>query len=185
MAQVKGSAQRKIRTPGYHIQPKYDLPGLRQRKQDGAKRSFDSVLPLTSMVDMFSMLVIFLILNYSTTGEAFFISHDMKLPKAINGRPLESLPLISITDQEVIFESEKVGKNPLHLERKDNNLPLLRKMLRKARALEESIHPGERFKGAVNIQADQGLAIVYVKRVMNTLISEGWTEIHFAVREDD
>ena len=39
-------------------------------------------------------------------------------------------------------------------------------------------------KTQINIQADQGTPILYIKRVMNILISEGFTGINFAVRED-
>ncbi len=180
MASVKGSIRRTILTPGYHISPKYDLPGLRLRMFSANQRSTNVVLPLTSMIDMFSTLVIVLLLNFSATGEVFFVNKDMTLPEAANAEPLEGLPLISITAEGVSLDADKVGDNPLHLEESDQNLPRLKAMLQKIRVMEETIHPDKPFQGKINIQADETTAVIYIKRVMNTLISEGWTQINFA-----
>ena len=98
------------------MKPKYDLPGLRERVHHEGKKSVISELPLTSMIDMFTILVIFLLMNFSATGEIFFIQKNIKLPEALHGRPLESAPLISITSSGVTFETEKVGDNPITLQ---------------------------------------------------------------------
>ncbi len=181
MSFLKGPIKRKIQPPGYHIHPKYDLKKTRE-KLHGHKDEGEAQLPLTAMIDMFSTLVIFLIMNFSATGEVFFISKDVKLPDAQHSRPMESLPLISITNAGVVLEAEKIGDNPVYLEEKDANLPLLKAKLQQIRILMQTIRPDEPFKGQVNIQADVNTPIVYVKRVMNTLISEGWNGINFAVR---
>ena len=47
--------------------------------------------------------------------------------------------------------------------------------------MEEAIYPDRDFAGRVNLQADENTAVVYIKRVMNTLIESGWTNINFAV----
>lgn len=180
MAEIKGSLRRTILSPGYHISPEYDLPGLRLRMYGSQKKDTNVVLPLTSMIDMFSTLVIVLLLNFSATGEVFFVSKDMTLPEAENAQPLEGLPLISISSEGVSLDAEKVGDNPLHIEESDQNLPKLKSALQKIRILEETTHPDKPFVGKVNIQADEGTAVIYIKRVMNTLISEGWTQINFA-----
>jgi biopolymer transport protein ExbD len=182
MSFIKGSIHRKIKAPGYHIRPKYDLRKLREKLWNHQKKEGEAALPLTAMVDMFSVLIIFLIMNFSATGEIFFISKDLKLPAANHGNALESLPLISITKDAVVLEAEKTGDNPVYLEEKDENLPRLRLKLQQLRILGQTIHPDQAFKGEVNIQADVNTPIVYVKRVMNTLISEGWTGINFAVQ---
>lgn len=184
MAEVKGSLKRLVESPGYHIRPRYDMSYWRAKISDsgGGESSGEHLLPLAPMVDMFSMLVVFLIINFTSTGEIFFVKMDGKLPLASHGRDIESLPVISVTKNAVIFDMEKVADNPLHLEEKDQELPRLRETLRKIHALDDSMKLKRPFKGAVNIQADESTPIIYVKRVMNALISEGWTGINFAVR---
>jgi biopolymer transport protein ExbD len=130
-------------------------------------------------------LVIFLLVNFSATGEVFFINKDVKLPLASHATPIGNAPLISISRDTVTFDAEKVGDNPLHIEESDQNLPQLRLALKKVMEFEKIIRPNEPFKGSVNIQADENTPIIYVKRVMNTLISEGWTGIHFATRKPE
>lgn len=175
-----------ITKPGYHLKPKFDLPGFREHVHGGGGRAMPvSELPLTSMIDMFTVLVIFLLMNFSATGEIFFIQKNLKLPEASHARPLESAPLITVTQQGIIFEAEKVGENPEKIEESDQNLPRLAGALRQMKIIEETIHPGKPFKGNINIQADEKTPLVYIKRVMQTCITEGWTGINFAVRESE
>jgi biopolymer transport protein ExbD len=172
-----------VEQPGYHIRPKYDLINLRRHVQGGGgHKEVSFELPLTSMIDMFTILVIFLLMNFSATGEIFFIQKNVKLPEASHVKPLESAPLISVTAQGVSFEAERVGDNPVHLVESDQNLPKLSAALNQMKALELQIHPNEPFKGLVNIQADEKTPLVYIKRVMQTCILAGWNSINFAVR---
>lgn len=169
--------------PGYHIKPKYDLHGLRDKIYgDGGKHGVIVELPLTSMIDMFTILVIFLLMNFSATGEIFFIQKNLKLPEAAHARPLESAPLITVTATGVTLEAQQVGDNPLTVQESDQNMPRLSAALKQIRIIEETIHPGEPFKGLVNIQADEKTPLIYIKRVMQTCILEGWNGINFAVR---
>lgn len=188
MAHLKGSMTRLIETPGYHIRPKYDLPALRERldKRKQKKPNFD--LSLTAMIDMFSTLVVFLLLNFSSTGEAFFVSKNVKIPEAKHARPLESLPVISITKDGVSLDAQKVGDNPVAFTTRDWDMPGLSAALRNLRDLQlrfARAGVGTEAKAQINVQADQNVEVLHIKRVMNTLISEGFTGINFAVREID
>lgn len=176
---IKSNVDRVIESPGYHIKPKYDMVGLRLRRSRDGSKDTNVVLPLTSMIDMFSMLVVFLIMNFSSTGEAFYKFNNIKLPKVSNAQEIESLPLVSISKDTVTFNVERVGNNPLNMTEKDRDLPRLRMALRKVKSFKEALNPDKPFKGRVNIQADKDTAVVYVKRVMTTLIEEGWNEINF------
>src|SRR5262249_289577 len=100
--------RRTIEKPGYHIKPKYNLRGLREDgKGDGKGHGTTFDLPLTSMIDMFTILVIFLLMNFSATGEIFFIQKNVKLPEATHSKPLETAPLISISSRGVELQAQK------------------------------------------------------------------------------
>src|SRR5207253_8473724 len=58
-----------------------------------------------------TILVIFLLLNFSATGEIFFIQKNLKLPEATHFKPLEGLPLITVSAAGVTLEAENVGDN--------------------------------------------------------------------------
>lgn len=170
-----------IKKPGYHIKPKYDLHALRHKRTFNVRKGSNADLPLVSMIDMFSILVIYLIMNFSTTGEIFFIQKDLKLPTANNAHTIESAPLITVTVDGVTLETENVGENPSVIEERDQNLPRLAMALRRLKELEEATKPGQPFKGNINIQADENTPLIYIKRVMQTCVQEGWLAINFAV----
>lgn len=182
--EVDSSIGRVVRVPGNHITPRYDMHYLRRRMNAGGDRDFDVVLPLTSMIDMFSMLVIFLLLNFSATGEAYFVNKNIKLPNAANARPIESLPLISITESTVSLDSEIVGSNPVTINLEDQEMPELRSSLARLKSLiKNQKDAGVPVKEGVNLQADENTDVVYIKRVMNILVSEGFGQINFVTRE--
>lgn len=183
--EVNSSGKRLIEVPGYHLAPKYDLKYLRRKMNATGDRDFDVVLPLTSMIDMFSMLVIFLLLNFSATGEAFFINKDITLPSAQNALPIESLPLVSISDTTVSLDSEVVGSNPLTIQLQDQEMPQLSAALKRLKSLiDAQEQAGIPVKKGINLQADINTDVIYIKRVMNILISEGFGKVNFVTRED-
>ncbi len=181
MIEQKGRVNRTVKTPGFHICSKYDLKKTREFLTAFESRKKQQGLNLAPMIDIFSMLVIFLLLNFSSTGEIFFISKSLSLPQANHARSLEGLPLVSITQNSIIFEAKNVGNNPVYIEDSHAELPQLRLKLQQIKILHETIFPDKPFKGEVNIQADETIPLIYVKRVMNVLINEGWTGINFAV----
>ncbi len=181
MSGTKGNFSRIIKTPDNHIRPKWDLHGFRERQTHKGGKSQVMDLNLTPFIDLFSVLVLFLIMNYSATGEVFFISKNLKLPASEHSHPLDSKPLITITNEAVLFDAQEVGANTVHIEEQDQqNMPRLRQALQQARIFQQNLRPNQEFKGEVNIQADESISIVYIKRVMNTLITEGWAGINFA-----
>ena len=176
---------RLIIAPGYHIRPKYDLRHFRERIEGAHKKAVDFNLSLTAMIDMFSTLVVFLLLNFSATGESYFVSKNVVIPEAANARPLESLPVVSITKDGVSIDALGiVGTNPGTITTDDWEMPGLVAALQKIKATQATLaQAGVEPKAEVNIQADQGVSVIAIKRVMNVLISEGFTGINFAVRE--
>ena len=182
MSSILANTGRIIQAPGYHMQPRYDMPRIRARLYKNKSKNTNVVLPLASMIDMFSVLVIFLILNFSATGEVFFVNKDIRLPEANHGSALEGLPLISIIGDRISLDAEIVGENPLSIEEEDFQLPKLQAALLRIRAMEESLRPDKKWQGRINLQADQDTAVIYIKRVMNALVSAGWTNINFAVQ---
>lgn len=172
-----------IQVPGYHLHPQYDMHHTRHLVEHRKAKKKDFTLNLAPMVDLFSVLVIFLIMNFSTNGEVFFISKDIKIPQASKGQPMQSLPLISVVKDTVMFDAEnKEGGDALSVEDiNDGQLPKMRKMLQNVRSLETQIGGEANFRGQVNLQADENTPIEDVKKVMRVLVDEGWTGINFII----
>ncbi len=177
MNKVRGAAKRALKTPGYHVKPKYDLKHTRYLLESRKhKKGFG--LMLAPMVDLFSVLVIYLIMNFSSTGEVFFISKDIKIPEASQGMPMESYPLVSVLGDKVAFDALLDNSTVAFEDVNDGRSPKLRERLKVIRERDIKILGPDGFKGQINIQADQSIPVEKVKRVMQVLIDEGWTTLN-------
>src|SRR5438477_7639679 len=71
----------------------------------GKKSSYASLM-LTSLVDVMSIVVIFLLMNFAANGEVLYMSKDIKLPDAYHGAMLERAPVISVSADAVTFDAK-------------------------------------------------------------------------------
>lgn len=180
---VKGHSGRMIKVPGYHIHPEYDLSHTRHWLHEKRSKKSSFGLNLAPMVDMFSILVIYLIMNFSTTGDAFFVGRNIVIPKAENGKPLQSYPLVSLVKDKVYFDAEGTkGKDTIYIEElNDGSSPQLREVLKKVKDIEVTIGGKDYVRGQINLQADDKANIDDVKKIMRVLIEEGWNSINFII----
>lgn len=154
------------------------------------KKSVVTDLLVTPLVDMFIIIVIFLLQNFSATGEILFMSQDITLPNASNGTDIERSPVVQIsaegtgenaTPKAIMVEGEHVAQIA-DLERDEYwNIPALEEKLRDIKKRYEALHGAdESFKGDINIQAHHAIPFSTVKRVLFSCNQAGFTNINFA-----
>lgn len=141
-------------------------------------------LNVTPLVDMFVILVLFLIANFSATGEVLAMSKDVQLPSAANGDELMPAPVVVISKDQVLVSGQIVGRVD-DLTREDYpNIPILEEKLTEMRKQFENLHAAANdqgaFKGEVNVQGDKEARFSIVKRVMYSCVSAGYANIGFA-----
>ncbi len=174
--------------PGFHLKSPKDLPALRKRlKGVGSRKELQSDLTLTSLIDMFSVVILFLIQSFSATGEILTINPAISLPQAYFAKTLERSPIVTITQDKVTIEGLKVGDNSREqifekIEDSDWDLPKLKEILSTYKMNLEQLIPGAIPQGKIIIQADKGLEFIYLKRVIYALSTMGFPEMHLAVR---
>ncbi len=186
------------------------VPGRRDRHNRPSgmrgKRSVIAMLSLTAMVDMFTVLAVFLLQNYQTTGEVIELSDDVILPKAAKVRELKPSTVVVISKDHILVDKVAVAtiaeiKSLPEIE----VLPNLQARIQDAfKMLEEKgrlaalsqikqavntargVEPAkvEDFK-RVTVQADKVMDAGTVKKVMYTLAEAGASEINFAVLRDE
>ncbi len=161
----------------------------------GSKRGMIFSLNLVPMIDMFVILVVFLLITFSATGDILLQQDDIQLPKAYSGRTLERYPMIGISANVVLFEGAEVIKTAAVNEKNfpDLKLPELSKVLKAAHDAYQSNHPmpadPEKAKKwleeskQIVIQADQNVAFEVIRLVMTTAAIEGYSAINFAVEK--
>src|SRR5256885_5913977 len=148
-----------------------------------AKRGVYAALTLTSLVDVMTIIVIFLLMNFSANGEVLYMSKDIKLPDAYHGAQLERAPVISVSADAVTFDGKMLLPTG-ELEKGDLlDVPELEDALRDEKRRYEQVHVGDAdhpFRGLVNVQADRRIPFKVIKRVMFSCNQSGFGNINFA-----
>ena len=148
------------------------------------RRGTNAELNVVPMVDMMTMLVIFLLQQYSATGEVLYMQKDIRLPDARHGQMIEQAPTVAISAEQVVVAGQKVA-DVADLDRDAGylNIPALEEKLREDRKRWDFIHqsdPNRKWEGIVNIQADQKVPFRIVKRVMYSCGVAGYFNLNFA-----
>jgi biopolymer transport protein ExbD len=151
-----------------------------------AKKSGYSDLLITPLVDMFVIIVLFLMANFSATGEVLNMSKDIQLPEAVNVQEVEMVPVVMVSKDEVIVSGGVVARVE-DLAREDYlNIPALEEKLREMKKVFEDSRAGAQaegneFKGDINIQGHKDVSFKVIKRVMFSCTTAGYNNINFAV----
>lgn len=172
--------------PGRH--PAFHPIGrLRKSPFKGGKKSLMMPLNLTAMVDMFVVLVIFLLQSFSASGEIMFIQKGIKLPTSEQAEALiERGPVITMYENKVLLEGEEVA-DLSKLDKAEPNVPALTVRLTKIREKEEKLHPpdpSKPFDQHAIIQADIGTDFELVRKTIYSINESGWTHLQFAAMPD-
>ncbi len=133
------------------------------------KRNLVATVMLTSLVDTFSVLVIYLLVNFSTTGELLYMSEGMELPAASKTAQLERNVVV------------KVEKNKLYIEEEEIPTQSLVKTLIDMKKNWEKYYPDTEFTGAMTIQADRRQTYSLLSHVIQAGGHAGYSDINFAV----
>ena len=155
------------------------------KKSAHGKSSPIADLNVTPMVDMLTMLVIFLLMSFSASGEILFITKDIVLPKAYNSVQLDRAPVIAISGAAIALEGELVMRTGDVDERwySDWKLPPVIERLERMRRLSQEANPDKPFKGDVIIQSDGQVQFSVIKMVMFSCAQAGYINVNFAVQK--
>ena len=174
-----------IVTPGKRWGPRLQRSRVFGKGGHGKKSIYADLL-ITPLVDMFVIIVIFLLQNFSATGDLMFVTREIVLPEAANGAMLERAPVVQVSNDAVMLEGEQIaliadlGRDGYW------NIPALEEKLRDLKKRYEVIHEADPtaaggFKGDVNIQANKEVQFKTIKRIMYSCNQAGYLNINFAV----
>ena len=173
-----------IVTPGKRPAKRFEKSKILGGKMLKGRKATNAELNVVPMVDMMTMLVIFLLQQFSASGEVMYMQKDIKLPDAQHGQMIEVAPVVAISAQQVVVTGVKVA-DIADLDRDGGylNIPGLEERLRDEKKRWDFIHqqdPDKKWDGAVNIQADKAVPFRIVKRVMFSSGVAGYWNMNFA-----
>lgn len=178
-----------IIVPGRRIGTTYSTSLAAKKRMQRHRRSGYAALMLTSMVDMFTILVLYLIQQFNSTGQILFVDPDVKLPEAhralaITGNP----PVITIDKNEVSLQGKPVELTESLKKEGVWDAPKLEEALKQMRELSIGVADAtggqlvtDTAKGLIMIQADVNVPYMLVKKVMFIASKAGFDRVDFAV----
>src|SRR3984885_6909303 len=88
------------------------VPGKRNRsgKLKVGKRGAVAVLNMTAMVDMFTVLCVFLLQNYATTNQVLPMPEKVDLPAAHETKELKPSNVVMISNDGIVLNNIKVAE---------------------------------------------------------------------------
>ncbi len=158
-------------------------------KQNNKKSTF--VLQLTAMVDMFTIIIVFLLKSFSTSAVNITPQEGLKLPYSSSyTNPVEGVKLvvskngIFVQDEQVvIFENGQLASKDQDPQDPSFIKSLFAALDKEAEKSKEIAKVNEEYKfdGKIVMQADQQLPYSLLKKVMYTASMAGYADMKMAV----
>lgn len=153
----------------------------RRIKRMGRNKKKLTGLNLTSLMDVFTILVFFLLFN-SGSSEVLEAPKQIKLPDSVvEAKPRETV-VIMISSDVVLVQGEAVAKT---IDLIDNDVEIIAGITERLKQLERNIIGISTRTVAENkevtILADKGIPFAVLKKIMSTCTDSGYGRISLAV----
>jgi biopolymer transport protein ExbD len=160
----------------YHALP---LTFAQKRLRGGGHKGVNADLNLTSMIDYLVITVVFLLAQFGTQQQ-IQSSAGLEVPQVPHADSLTSAPIISISDQAILLDGQRIT-TPRELAGVTDRIDRLYERLDQAKREFPLLHPGETFQGDIVFQIDRRTNWQVIKTVARTCALVGFTRLNFAV----
>lgn len=158
---------------------------LKQIKKSRSQKSLKGFRPqLTSLVDVMTILLIYLLQSFSSEGEIITVSKDLMLPESSAKKKPELSVVLTINNKYILAEGKHITSVEQVLSSTDLIIPELEKWLAERRLLTQKIEQYStktKFKGDIIIQADKHIRFRLLKKIMYTCGQQGFNNFSLAV----
>jgi biopolymer transport protein ExbD len=173
-----------IKRPQPELLRTIPLKFVRARVSGHGRKSVDHQIPLIPFIDFLIVLVIFLLMSFSASGELVAQQPTITMPDANNTQQIEISPIIAVDERVITLDGSRVADTQTQGQsaQVDRIEPLIQGLEAEKRKW-EMIHPSEPFAGQVIVQADRNIDFRVVKKVMFSAASAGYGNVSFAVNQ--
>jgi biopolymer transport protein ExbD len=152
---------------------------IKNQRDDGIDGTFRP--QLTSLIDVMTILLVFLIKSFSVEGHLITPSPDLELPVSTSEKEPKSMLSIEITKNEVLSDGEHITDIDAFAESDSLIIPLLFDwMLLQKSNIADTLRSRE-----VLIQSDREIEFNIVKRVMYTCSRAGFVDFSVLVLQEE
>lgn len=153
----------------------------RMRRMERNRKKRVTGLNLTSLMDVFTILVFFLLAN-SSSSEVLTTPKQITLPDSVvESKPRETV-VIMVSPEAVLVQGEAVIDTPQLLQSKSDHIPLIAERLEQLERNIIGISTKAVAEGKeVTILADKTIPFSALKKIMSTCTGSGFGRISLAV----
>jgi len=164
----------------------------------GGKDSFS--LNLYPMLDVFSILIVFLLMNFSVSGESAEVSANLELPQSSVKLSLDSAATVAITKSDIVIQGglsiplTRDSQDVVDIYKKDGQGAIRKAYdeFKKLRAQNETLKNRQKNLGLTSadistlvMQADKSIPYRIIKRVLASAQQAEFIAWKFAVQKKD
>jgi biopolymer transport protein ExbD len=161
-----------------------------QRGRNVKKKRREGLM-ITSMMDMFTIILVFLLKSYSAEGSIMTNADNLVLPNSISKKKPKDVSLqVAVNHDMILVDNQPVAptEDAVRIPHDEPN-PVIPKLEEKLAACfaqeEEMVKMGalNQVMGKVVIQLDKNMEFDVLYKVMNTCGAVGYNDMNFAVME--
>lgn len=168
-----------VSQPGKRLLHHIPLRFVQKRVAGGGHKAVTADLNLTSMIDFLVITVVFLLSQFGSQQQVQS-SAGLEIPEIHNADNLASAPIVSISEQAIMMDSQRIA-NPRDVVNSNDRIDRLFERLEQARREFPVLHPDRQFEGDIVFQIDRRVHWDVVKAVARTCAGAGYVRLNFAV----
>src|SRR5690349_2482343 len=171
-----------VNKPGRVLLREVPLKFVSKKVTGHGRKSSNIEIPLIPFIDFLIVLVVFLLISFSASGELLAQKPNLQMPKAANVVNLEIAPVIAIDPIVVTLDGRRMADTPTLAS--DPKVERIEQLIQDLETLKRNwsiLHPQEPFPGQVVLQADVSIDFRVIKKLMFSASQAGYANVSFAV----
>jgi biopolymer transport protein ExbD len=171
-----------IGKPGKVLLREVPLKFVSKKVTGHARKSTNMDIPLIPFIDFLIVLVVFLLISFSASGELLAQKPNLTMPKAGNVVNLDIAPIIAIDPIVVTLDGRRMADTATLAA--DPKVERIEQMIQDLETLKRNwsiLHPQEPFPGQIVMQADVSIDYRVIKKIMFSASQAGYANVSFAV----
>ena len=171
-----------INQPGKVLLRNIPLDFVSKKVTGHGAKAVDVSIPLIPFIDFLIVLVVFLLISFSASGELLAQKANLKMPKANNVVDIDISPVIAVDPVVVTLDGRRMADTATLAA--DPKVERIEQMIQDLETLKRNwsiLHPQEPFPGQVILQADVSIDYRVIKKLMFSTAQAGYANVSFAV----
>jgi biopolymer transport protein ExbD len=171
-----------VSKPGKELLKNISLRFVAGKVGGHGRKSTNIDISLIPFIDFLIVLVVFLLISFSASGELLAQKPNLQMPKAEHVINIETAPVVAIDTVVVTLDGRRMADTAtLAADPKVERIEPLVQDLETLKRNWSILHPQEPFPGQIILQADVSVDFRVIKKIMFSASQAGYANISFAV----